>query len=231
LTRVKASQPRFGEPPAMSRAHTTQRFGTVAALAAAVAGIAYDIPQILQVTGVLVDPWDRILIFAPSLALAPCFVLALGAAHRSTAENRRIWSLSALALGVLYAGHVGLVYVVQLGAVIPGELRGQGAGVAFAACCNPGMPATAIDLLGYTYMSAATLLLAPAFPGAGLRRALRIALIGNGALGPFILGQLLWPQLIYVAAAWMVTFPAAMLLLAAVLRSSPDDAVTHPHWR
>jgi hypothetical protein len=144
-------------------------------------------------------------------------LLAVAAAHVRAPLDRRIWSLAALALAILYAADVSLVYVVQLGAVIPSDLRGRGGDVAFAACCAPRMPATMIDLLGYSYMSASTLLLAPAFPGGGVRRALRWTLVANGLLGPLILGQIVWPWLIYLASAWIVVFPAAMILLALEL--------------
>jgi hypothetical protein len=192
------------------------RFGFWSAVGAAIASLAYGVPQLLQVAGVLGDPWDRILIFAPSLVLAPAFVLAVVAAHEVAAPDRRVFSLGALALAILYAADVSQVYVVQLGSVIPHDRAGQGAAVAFAACCNPGMPATAIDLLGYTYMSLSTLLLAPAFPGAGRRRWLRVALIANGALAPVLIGQLAWPALIYLGALWLITFPLSMILLALV---------------
>ncbi|NVN85667.1 MAG: hypothetical protein HXX15_06210 [Rhodopseudomonas sp.] len=212
------------------RSNLTRRFGVGAALAAAIAAIGYDIPQILQVIGVLSDPWDRILIFAPSLALASAFVLTIAAAHAATPQELRAWSLSALALAILYAADVSLVYVVQLGVVIPHDLRGEGHETAFAACCAPGMPTTAIDLLGYTYMSASSLLLAPAFPGNGVRRWLRYALIVNGLFAPMILGQLAWPWLVYAVAPWIVSFPASMLLLAMVLRLPPQhDQLTRPH--
>jgi hypothetical protein len=190
------------------------RFGAWSAAAAALASVCYAVPQLMQVAGVLSDPWDRILIFAPSLALAPAFALAVAAAHHIAPPDRRIWSLGALVLAILYAADVSMVYVVQLGAVIPHDLRGHGGDVAFAACCNPGMPATAIDLLGYTWMSCSTLLLAAVFPGAGVRRRLRVALLANGALAPFLIGQLAWPALIYVGALWLVTFPLAMIFLA-----------------
>ncbi|MEO6341166.1 MAG: hypothetical protein ABIO39_14080 [Caulobacteraceae bacterium] len=199
---------------------TARRFGAWAALAAAFFAVAYDIPQILQVAGVLRAPWDRVLIFVPSLALAPAFVLAMAGAHAATPGPLKAWSLGALALAILYAADVSLIYVVQLGAVIPGELGGYPDRAAFAACCGPGMPATAIDVLGYTYMSLATALLAPAFPGAGLRRALRWALITNGALAPVLIGQLAWPELIWLGAVWMATFPTAMILLALALRGA-----------
>src|SRR5205823_4456961 len=63
------------------------------------------------------------------------------------------------------------------------------------------------DLLGYTYMSLSTALLAPAFPGPGLRRWLRLCLLVNGSLGAILLPQLAWPWLIYLAAVWIVSFP------------------------
>jgi hypothetical protein len=202
----------------------TGRFGALAAAGAAIASIAYAVPQLLQVAGLLADPWDRIFIFAPSLALAPAFVLAVAAAHEGAASDRRIFSLGALALAILYAANVSVVYVVQLGAVIPHDRAGQGAAMAIAACCNPGMPATAIDLLGYTYMSLSTLLLAPVFPGPGISGWLRAALIANGALAPFLLAQLAWPALIYVGALWLVTFPSAMILLALVFTGRANVA-------
>jgi hypothetical protein len=192
------------------------RFGAWSAATAAAASLCYAVSQVLQVVGFLPDPWDRILIFAPSLALAPAFVLALAAAHVTCAPQRQQWSLAALVLGILYAADVSQVYVVQLGAVIPSEMAGDGRTVAWAACCRWHMPATAIDLLGYTFTSFSTLLLAPAFPGNGLRRQLRWALIANGVLGPIIFAELAWHWLLYVAAAWLVTFPAAMILLARV---------------
>jgi hypothetical protein len=137
------------------------------------------------------------------------------------APERRVWSLAVLTLAILYAADVSLVYVIQLGAVIPNDLHGRGGETAFAACCAAHRPATMIDLLGYTYMSASTLLLAPAFPGGGRRRWLRWALIANGVLGPMIFGQIVWPWLIYLATPWIVVFPAAMILLALVL-ARPD---------
>lgn len=188
-----------------------------AAVAAAVAAIGYDIPQLLQVFGVLGEPWDRILIFGSSLLLAPLYVLTVAATHATVPTGRRIWSLSALAMAILYAADVSQIYIVQLGAVIPHDLHGEPSETAFAACCLGAMPATAIDLLGYTYMSLSTLLLAPAFPPTGLGRWLRLALIANGLLAVVILGQLKWRWLIYLASPWMITFPAAMILLALTL--------------
>jgi MFS family permease len=191
------------------------RLGHMAALGALLASIGYGVPQVLQVFGLLPDPLDRILIFALSLALAPCFVLALAAAYEAAPPGQRPLRFAALALALLYAGFVSIVYVNQLGVVIPRALAGDAGGYARFACCGFREPMTVIDLLGYTYMSLATLLLAPTY-----ERALRWALLLNGLLAIPIFLQLFWPALIWLAAPWLVLFPAAMLLLARTFRQA-----------
>ena len=189
------------------------RLGYWASIGAFAASVGYGVPQILQVLGLLPDPLDRILIFAPSLALPPCFVLAMAAAYEEASPADRPLRLGALALALLYAGFVSIVYVNQLGVVIPREMAGQADGYARLACCGFREPMTAIDLLGYTYMSLATLLLS-----ATCRGALRLLLAANGLLAIPIFLQLFWPALIWAAALWLVVFPAGMLLLAAAFR-------------
>ena len=184
-------------------------FGPRAALAAALAAIAYGIPQVLQVIGVLPDPWDRVLIFAPSLLLAPSFVCAMAGAMQFADDSHRATALAAFGLAIMYAVLVSIVYVVQLGVVIPGELDGD-PGIMTLSCCAPRMPMTAIDLLGYSLMSVSLWLLATVMPRGG---ALRSVLLLNGWLVFALLGQLVWPALIWVGAIWLLSFPAAMLLL------------------
>ena len=201
------------------------RFGFWAALAALGASVAYAIPQLLQVAGALTDPLDRILIFAPSLALAPAFVLTIVAVHAGAAPDKRTWSLAALALAIMYAVPVSIVYVTQLGVVIPHDLRGDGERYAAFACCGAGEFMTAVDLLGYTLMSLSTLFAAPIFGGTGVERAARLSLTANGLLAPFLLAQLAWPQLIWVGALWLVTFPLSMMLLALHFSRPPGGGV------
>lgn len=151
------------------------RFSYWSAIGAAVAAIGYGVAQVLQLLGVLPDPIDRIAIFAPSLALAPCFVATLAAAHAAAPEGYRTLRLTALAFGTLYAAFVSSVYVNQLGVVIPREIAGASDGYARLACCGFREPMTAIDLLGYTYMSVALILLVP-----GARGVLRWSLVAGG---------------------------------------------------
>ncbi len=190
------------------------RVGWWASLGALAMSVAYGVPQILQVIGVLPDPIDRILIFAPSLVLAPCFVISLAAAYEVARPNDRPLRLAALSVAILYGVLASVVYITQLGVVIPRELAGQAQGYSRLACCGFREPLTALDLLGYTYMSIATLLLAPTYGGA-----LRIAMVANGVLALPIILQLVWPALIWVGALWLITFPLAMLLLSRTFRA------------
>lgn len=197
------------------------RLGHWASIGALVTSIGYGVPQVLQVIGLLPTPLDRILIFAPSLA--PCFVLALAAAYEGAPREHRPLRLAAFALALLYAGFVSVVYVNQLGVVIPRELAGSAEGYGRLACCGFREPMTAIDLLGYTYMSLATLLLAATYRGW-----LRLVLLLNGLFAIPIFLQLFWPALIWLASPWLIVFPWAMLLLAGAFRAEERRRSAEP---
>lgn len=200
----------------------SSRFGFWSATAAAVASIAYGIPQLMQVAGLLPPVVDRILIFAPSLALASAYVATMVAVDDSAPAGRRVWGRAALAFAIMYATLVSIVYIVQLGVVIPHELQGELQQFSLLACCGPGAFLTAVDLLGYTLMSLSTLFAAPVFARHGLAGWLRAALIANGLLAPFLILQLAYPSLIYVGALWLITFPAAMIILAVLFARARD---------
>ncbi|MCX5493510.1 hypothetical protein OSH11_02210 [Kaistia dalseonensis] len=193
----------------------TARFGFWASIAAMFFALAYGVPQILQVVGWLTFPLDEILIFLPSLALAPSFVLASAALYEATRPERRIWSLAGLVLALHYAVLVSIVYVIQLAAVIPAKLAGGSDIARLFSCCATGNPLTAVDLLGYTLMSLATLFAAGAVTE---NRPLAVVFIANGLIAPFLILQTAYPALIAIGALWLVTFPLAMALLAVHFR-------------
>jgi len=188
-------------------------FGVWSAWSAFAASLIYGVFQILQVIGIMPAPWDRVLIFLPSLLLAPAFVLTMCALHVAAPAGRSCFTLGALALAIMYAVLASIVYVTQLGVVIPKELRGGSFPLGLA-CCAQGEFMTALDLLGYTWMSLSTLLAGIATKGHARRW-----LIANGVLAPFLVAQLAWPELIIVGALWLITFPAAMAGLAMTFAS------------
>ena len=83
---------------------------------------------------------------------------------------------------------------------------------------------TGVDLLGYTLMSLSTLFAVPAFASNDRGRAARWAFAANGLLAPVLLPQVYFPNLIYLGALWLITFPLSMALLATLFRQALRDA-------
>jgi hypothetical protein len=82
----------------------------------------------------------------------------------------------------------------------------------------------AVDILGYSFMSLATLFAAKVFTGNGLERVVRVFLIANGLLIPFIALQMYVHGLIWGAALWAVTFPGSTWSLAILFRRARTTA-------
>jgi hypothetical protein len=194
------------------------KLGFWSAMGACFFSLAYGIPQILQVVGIVPDPLDRILIFAPSLVLAPFFVVALAVSYVQATEAEKAWRLAALSVGILYGALASQVYIIQIGVVIPHELRGEGQLAQATACCGFQQPMTVIDLLGYTYMAIALWLLMPTYES----KPLRLLLLANGLLAPFLILQVYWPHLIAIGALWLFLFPAALFLMAREFSKHPE---------
>jgi hypothetical protein len=76
----------------------------------------------------------------------------------------------------------------------------------------------AVDILGYSFMSVATLLASRVFTGDGHERVVRVFLTANGLLLPFIALQMYVHSLIWIAALWAVTFPGSTWSLAILFR-------------
>lgn len=75
-----------------------------------------------------------------------------------------------------------------------------------------------VDILGYSFMSIATLLAARVLTGDGLERRARLFLTANGLLLPFLALQIYFHWLIWIAALWAVTFPGSTWTIAVLFR-------------
>jgi hypothetical protein len=189
--------------------------------------LAYVLAQLAEWLGLLGSaggpaspstPLGLALLLTPSLLLGPAFVALTASIHYDAAESERVYSLIAVVCAAIYATLTGLVYYVQLAFVAPRMVRAATAGIELLLFRPFDSFLYAVDLLGYSFMSLATLCAAAVFRGAGLAHWIRRALIANGCLAPFLLLQMYFRPLIWGGSLWAVTFPAASWMLAAYFR-------------
>lgn len=210
-----------------SSSRSTKAVGFYAAIAATLFSATYVLLQIAEWLGWLGSsggphsastPLGIGLLLTPSLLLGSSFLLMLVSLHQVAPPDRRVWSHAALAFGTVYTVLISMTYFVQLTFVGPRIAEGRTAGLEPFLFTPFDSFFYSVDLLGYSFMSVAMLLAAQVLTGDGLERVGRWFLVATGVLVPFLVGQLYLPWLIWPAAVWGVTFPAATAVLAGLFR-------------
>ena len=166
-------------------------------------------------------PLGIIVLLTPSLFLGSAFLLLMLSVHEATSAERRIWSGAAVAFSTVYTVLISLNYFVQLAWVGPRLSAGRPQGLEPFLFVPFDSFLYAVDILGYSFMSVATLFAALAIRGGGTARIARWFLVANGLLLPFLALQMYVHGLIWFAALWAVTFPAATFALALLFRGMP----------
>ncbi|GAA0274732.1 hypothetical protein GCM10009127_14130 [Alteraurantiacibacter aestuarii] len=207
----------------------TRRTGIWSAAASLAFSLAYIIAQLFEWAGMLGSGGGPnasstalgiFLLLAPSLLLGPAFVVLCAALHVSAPADRKVFTLAGLAFAIMYATLTGMVYFVQLTFVAPRIASGETAGIELLLFVPYESFLFAIDLLGYSLMSAATLIAAFGLPLSSRAKFARFAMIANGAILPFLALQMAFPVLIWPAAAWAITFPLAMAAILNMFRAT-----------
>lgn len=203
--------------------HPVRGLGLWSAILCTVLSLAYVVAQLAEWAGLFGSaggPHSRSTAFGlavlltPSLLLGISFVVLTISIHHVAGTSARIWSHVAVAFATIYATLISIVYYVQLAFVIPRLASGRTEGIELLLFEPFDSFLYAVDVYGYSLMSLSTLFAAPVFANKGLERRIRIALIANGCLIPFLALQMYWPPLIWGGALWAITFPAATGLLA-----------------
>jgi hypothetical protein len=165
-------------------------------------------------------PLGIIVLLTPSLFLGPSFLLVTLSIHALAAPERKIWSHAAVAFATVYTVLISINYYVQLTWVGPRLAAGRTAGMEPFIFVPFDSFLYAVDILGYSFMSVATLFAGFAFTGTGVEKRARWFLVANGLLLPFIALQMFWHHLIWIAALWAITVPGALVSVAVVFRRS-----------
>ncbi len=213
---------------------STGAVGFWSAVLATVFSIAYDVGQLAEWLGWLGSgggaenlstPVGLLVLLTPSLFLGVSFLLLVVSIHQVSSPDRRVWGHAAVAFATVYTVLISLNYFVQLTWVAPRLARGQTHGIEPFLFVPFDSFLYSVDILGYSFMSLATLLAARVFTGGGLERVVRVFLTANGLLLPFIALQMYVHWLIWIAALWAVTFPGSTWSLALLFRRAGTRVV------
>ena len=128
----------------------------------------------------------------------------------------------------IYAVFVIANYVVQLATVIPAKLRGVAETIRILEQ-TPHSLFWDYDAVGYIAMGVATLVAVPAIGNVGFERWVRVSLIANTLVTPFISIVYFYPtysgKLLFLGFPWALTAPLFMLMLALMLRRRQTPVV------
>jgi hypothetical protein len=214
---------------------STKVVGFWSAVLATVFSLAYDIGQIAEWLGFMGSgggaenastPVGLIVLLTPSLFLGPAFLVLVVCIHQLAPADRKVWSQAALAFAICYTVLISINYYVQLTWVTPRLMAGRTEGVEPFLFTPFDSFLYAVDILGYSFMSLATLFASRVFGGEGLERTVRWFLTANGLLLPFIALQMYYHPLIWIAALWAVTFPGSTWSLAVLFRRATSTGVS-----
>jgi hypothetical protein len=161
----------------------------------------------------------HLLAYYPSIVLPPVFLVLLACIHVYAGTERKVWSLSALAIGVLYATMASINYNIQLVSVRPSLLSGETEGLAMFLQANPHsiVPALANS---YAYMALAMLCAAFVFGEGRLERWIRGLLLMAGFTAPLMFAYTLFDLnitvLVLSVVPWLLGAVGATALLAVL---------------
>jgi hypothetical protein len=217
--------------PHMRAGPATRAVGFWSPVFATIFSIAYVLGQLAEWFGLLGSrggaessstPLGLFVLLTPSLFLGPSFLLLMLAIDRIAPPERKIWSQAAVAFATIYAALISINYFVQLTWVAPRLAAGRVPGMEPFLFIPFDSFLYSVDILGYSFMSLATVFAARVFTGEGQERVVRLFLIANGLLLPFIALQMYVHWLIWIAALWAVTFPGSSWSLAVLFRHIPE---------
>lgn len=214
---------------------STKAIGFWSAVLATVFSITYSVAQIAEWLGWLGSqggaesastPLGLVILLTPSLFLGSSFLVLVVSIHQLTSPDRKVYSHAAIMFATVYTVLISINYYVQLTWVAPRLAAGRTAGMEQFLFVPFDSFLYAVDILGYSFMSVATLFVAMVFTGRGIERVARWFLIANGLLLPFIALQMYWHWMIWIAALWAVTFPGSTWSLAILFRHAPTSTAS-----
>jgi hypothetical protein len=198
---------------------------------------------VLAVGTVLVSPtkaWSGIQTYAenfnllemasyiPAFLLAPTVVVLMACIHYVTPETKKVFSLFGLSFASVYVAIIPTNYYLQLFVVRLNLASGTLDGLALLAQPNLHSVFFALETLGYTFLSLATLFVSQVFSGGKLESWIRWLFIVSGAVGIFgvLVAPFDQPYLIFAGLGiWSLAFPISTILLSIFFRRAQKGSM------
>lgn len=216
-----------------------RRVGVTAGIAAAVLSILWFVTfqakdaiapvpdwRDVEAYAAALSPWRALYIY-PSLLLAVAYLALLAAVHVRVEGPRRMWSLLAMAIGIVYATMASINYTIQAVAVRWSVAAGETAGIEMFLPDNTSSVFGALSM-SYVYMALSMAALALVFRHGRLERVIRwlllaqlVSAVGQTASTMFGAGDLV---LIATGLVWVVGAPIAFVLMARWFTQAPSTA-------
>lgn len=215
---------------------STKAVGFWSAVLATVFSIAYAVAQVAEWFGLMGSGGGAesasttlglYVLLTPSLLLGPSFLALIAAVHQLSSPDQKALSLAAFGFASIYAALISINYYVQLAWVAPRLAAGKTQGLEPFLFVPFDSFLYAVDILGYSFMSIATLFASRVFRGGGQQRLVRWFLVANGFILPFLVFQMYVHSLIWIAALWAVTFPGSTWTLAVLFHRMPVSDQAH----
>jgi hypothetical protein len=206
-----------------------KKIGFCSAVLTTVFSLLYIIGQLAEWLGILGSQGGPdssstvtglVILLTPSFFLGSSFLVLIVSIHRITPSYRKIWSHIAVVFATAYTVLISTVYFVQLTLVAPRLAQDRTEGIEMFLFVPFDSYLYAVDILGYSFMSVATLFASRVFIGEGLLKVIRLLLMANGLLLPFLLLQMYFHPLIWLASLWAVTFPGSTWALAIFFKNN-----------
>ena len=156
-----------------------------------------------------------------ALLIAPSFIVLMASIRANTPQRERLWTDIAMAFSIIYAVIIGQNYFLQMTVVRQNPL-------AFAVLTmdptHKDSVFWAFEILGYGFMSLATLFVSAVFKKVGVESWIRWLFIVNGVFAMIaVVGYVLTANPLHIVGLlsvgiWSITFPVAAVLLAIVFK-------------
>jgi hypothetical protein len=209
----------------MNASPATRLIGFWAAVASTVFGLGYVVALLATLAGAVGGAWATAYQLAPSIVLAWSYMVLMACVVDAAPSEHRIWATIGFGFALMYSVMNSIVYFTELTVVLPRVLRNDAESLSVL-LFEPGTFLFAVNGLAYGFMSMAALFAAPAFAWQGVDARVRWAMLAHGAIGPFVVGAVVWPPLTLIGALWIVTFPTMAILLAIAFRTCQVPSVT-----